>query len=103
MIHIIESVLDGSARSIARRNFKLILEGHGAVVSVVMDLRSPLFGLKPAKDEVLRAIRKWTTAWDKLGVVLIVKLRMTTTAAPTILSVLENTQPMSSKKRDELE
>lgn len=97
LISIIEGVLDGTARSIAHRNVRLIGSGHIPHAVVVMTVKSPLLVVKGVRNKMIARIRRWLGKWPVNGAAVLMKMRTTTTAAGTILTELDNTQFMAKQ------
>lgn len=101
-ILLMESILSPTVRSIARQNFKLIIDGQGRVVNLRVSIRSAVFCDIPLRSALKKRMRKWTGAWQKVGAIVILKLSLVAAAAPSIQDLLENTNTLGEQGREAL-
>jgi hypothetical protein len=85
-------ILDEATRSIMMRNLRMILQDMDHVALIGITVRSPLMGVKGVQKGVLDEVERWCRAWRTRGLLVLVNVRATTAAAPSMLSRLNTTQ-----------
>ena len=75
------------------------MHGMDKVLTLVMSMRSPLLAVRGFEKKILGRISEWTRKLKKAGVLVLVTVRLVASAAPTLLSTLDNTPLWSTQPR----
>ena len=78
------------------------MNGRKDVLIAGASVASTLLEGQMAKRELRRAVRNWVADWGRRGVMICLTLRMTSRAAPSLMSCIENTESESRKHPEEL-
>jgi hypothetical protein len=74
-----------------------MMKKTGKVVSLGVQMKTPLFALKGFEKQALRRIRTWCSTWRRQGIVVLVHLKMVQAAAPSIISLMDTSQKWAKK------
>jgi hypothetical protein len=97
LLQLAQGVLNRTSKSIFMVNFKSMMKKTGKVVSLGVQMKTPLFALKGFEKQALRRIRTWCSTWRRQGIVVLVHLKMVQAAAPSIISLMDTSQKWAKK------
>ena len=103
LVRMVMMSFDGTSRSIARSNIKLALKSRTDVVWMTSKVRSPMLGVRQVKQKVEQEVKRWSTRMrNEEQKTIILEHQAVATATRSTLQLLNNTEPMSKRKRGEL-
>jgi len=101
LLQLAQTILDKTGSSIFMKNFRLILRKSTTIIPLAVQVKSPLFSLRGYEKTILQRLRAWAASIRKGGVVVIMRARLTASAAGSLMSLMESAQKYS--KRDRLD
>lgn len=103
LARVMQIALDETTRSIAKANMRKALKGHGGLLMLKLQVRTPAFLIGGLAHQLRRQLRTWAKTYGRGGIPLCISARFVTSAAPSILSIMDNTEEAARKQPEDLE
>ena len=103
LVKMVLSGLDGTSRSIARKNMKKVLRDRGDILWVHAKTRSPIMGDSRVKQAVEEEIKSWSN-WARRNkrITVVIEHAVVSSATLSLTQILGNSEELARKDRSEL-